>query len=99
MDDFKKHTGEEVFCIITSGNRCVSHNRVVGGSKNSQHLFSKAADFQVYKKADSSLVDPDLIADILESWFPRSCGIGRYHNRVHFDTRPVPARWDNRSNS
>jgi uncharacterized protein YcbK (DUF882 family) len=29
---------------ITSGYRCQSHNREIGGAKNSQHLYGKAAD-------------------------------------------------------
>src|SRR5699024_4417121 len=33
--------------IITSGYRTESHNRKVGGSKNSQHLYGKAVDIKV----------------------------------------------------
>ena len=32
---------------VLSGCRCFAHNRVVGGTKASQHLFGKAADIRV----------------------------------------------------
>ena len=102
IDEFKEKTNEEVFILITSGNRCVGHNAKVGGSPNSMHLKAKAADFKVYRKnvmdakGKPEQVDPDLIANILDRWFPKSKGIGRYKNRTHLDSRDIKARWDTR---
>ena len=73
---------------ITSGCRCASHNAAVGGATTSQHVLARAADFLTDK--------PDHVAGILNEWFPDSCGIGIYSNRVHFDTRANAARWDTR---
>lgn len=33
--------------IITSGYRCLKHNKDTGGVKNSQHLYGRAADIKV----------------------------------------------------
>ena len=33
--------------VITSGYRTVKHNKNIGGAKNSQHLYGKAADIKV----------------------------------------------------
>lgn len=33
--------------IINSGIRCVSHNKKIGGVKNSQHILGKAVDIRV----------------------------------------------------
>ena len=33
--------------VVTSGYRCPVHNEAVGGVKNSQHLYGKAADIYV----------------------------------------------------
>ncbi len=95
---FKKHTGEKVTIEITSGCRCKTHNLKIGGALYSQHPMGIATDFKIWRKVNGrrEQVQPDLVADILESWFPNSCGIGRYKNRTHFDTRPVKARWDHR---
>ncbi len=76
---------------INSGFRCVEHNAKVGGSKNSQHLISKAADFRVKQ------INPDLVANYLERVFPDSYGIGKYNGRTHIDVRRHRARWDQRN--
>lgn len=72
--------------IITSGNRCKSHNKSVGGSPRSQHLLSRAADIKV------SGVAPELVAEYAEQiGVP---GVGRYKTFTHLDTRNgKPVRW------
>lgn len=76
--------------IPTSANRCVEHNRKVGGAKDSQHIISKALDF--YEKG----VDPGETARFLQEAFPDKYGIGVYNSWVHIDVRPEKARWDKR---
>lgn len=76
---------------ITSGSRCVSHNKSVGGSSRSQHLFGRACDFKVKD------THADIVADYLESKYQAIYGIGRYDGRTHVDTRSgTKARWDER---
>lgn len=75
--------------VITSGCRCVGHNRACGGAVNSQHIFGIAADFKVFK--DRKQVDPEIIADWLE--MKSGLGVGRYKSWVHVDTRGSDARW------
>ena len=41
----REHFGKPVY--ITSGYRTAAHNAAVGGSKSSQHLLGRAADFHV----------------------------------------------------
>lgn len=47
LDDIREHYGRPI--VITSGVRCPSHNKAVGGVSNSWHLSShnKATDFYV----------------------------------------------------
>lgn len=71
---------------ITSGCRCKAHNEAVGGSKDSQHLLGRAADFTV---------------DGVPTRFVRAFanrlnvpGMGSYKGFVHIDTRSGKrARW------
>ena len=66
---------------ITSGYRCEKHNAAVGGSKNSQHLYGKAADIKVKG------VNPREVAQIARTL--GFGGIGVYSSWVHVDTRPM----------
>ena len=80
--------------IVTSGNRCASYNKFIGGSDRSQHIESKAADFYV-----STLWSPAEVFDLLEEWYPDKYGIGLYDEWVHLDVRPKKVRWDMRKNT
>lgn len=73
--------------IITSGARCHSHNLVVGGQLDSQHLVGKAADIAVKGMGAS------LVANHFIDWFPGRYGIGRYDGWTHIDVRHGRARW------
>lgn len=42
LDPARKLLGEPI--IVTSGYRCEELNKIVGGAKNSQHLYGQAAD-------------------------------------------------------
>lgn len=73
---------------ISSGCRCEDHNRSVGGSENSQHLFGRAADFSI------NGVRPIEIAKFVDRMHGDKYGLGVYSMWVHFDTRSNgPARW------
>jgi uncharacterized protein YcbK (DUF882 family) len=70
--------------IITSGCRCVKHNKKVGGAKNSFHIYAKAADFKVKG------VSPSEVMDFLDKKFPKQFGFIEYTSWVHVDPRAVP---------
>jgi len=77
--------------VITSGYRCVRHNRAVGGSRNSQHMEGHAVDM---RSPDLSVVD--LAAAAEEVPIFRASGIGVYRGEVewiHLDVRGWRARW------
>jgi uncharacterized protein YcbK (DUF882 family) len=72
---------------ITSGCRCAKHNAKIKGSKNSQHLFGRAADFSVRN------VSPIEVYNFIDDKYPSSLGLGLYSTWVHLDSRDVMARW------
>ena len=91
----REHFGAKVH--ITSGYRTAAHNAAVGGSKSSQHLLGRAADFHVEG------VPVAAVAAYAETLLPARGGIGRYpkdaaHPKrrtgwVHIDTRAGKSRW------
>jgi uncharacterized protein YcbK (DUF882 family) len=72
---------------ILSGCRCNRHNETVGGSTNSQHKLSKAADIVIRTKT------PKEIYEYLDERYPNKYGIGNYGTFTHIDTRTNKARW------
>ena len=76
---------------INSGCRCEAHNKAVGGSKNSKHLYGRAADIVV------SGVPSSQVADYAEA-ISETGGIGRYESFTHIDSRTGTARWDGLAN-
>jgi len=73
---------------IMSGCRCESHNRAVGGAKNSQHVLGNAADVIIQG------VPARVVAGYLEGSYPSGYGVGRYLTFTHFDVRKgAGARW------
>lgn len=95
LQKIRDHFGRPV--VITSGYRTAAHNAAVGGSKSSQHLLGRAADFYVEG------VDVAVVAAYAETLLPARGGIGRYpkdakHPKrstgwVHIDTRAGRSRW------
>lgn len=91
----REHFGAKVH--ITSGYRTAEHNAAVGGSKSSQHLLGRAADFYVEG------VPVATVAAYAETLLSGRGGIGRYpkdakHPKrmtgwVHIDTRTNKSRW------
>lgn len=73
--------------IITSGCRCPSYNRQIGGATNSQHMLGRAADIQVKG------IEPGEVRDWIADHYP-AASLGRYASFTHVDTRTDgPARW------
>ena len=95
LQKIRDHFGRPV--VITSGYRTTEHNAAVGGSKSSQHLLGRAADFYVEG------VPVATVAAYAETLLPGRGGIGRYpkdakHPKrmtgwVHIDTRTNKSRW------
>lgn len=75
---------------LTNAYRCESHNEEVGGAKNSQHLYGKAADLQCS-------ITPSELADAIEQLIEDNKisqgGLGRYNTFTHYDIRGTKARW------
>lgn len=76
---------------INSAYRSPAHNKAVGGAKNSQHLYGRAADIVVQGVA------PDVVADTIENLINEGVisqgGLGRYNTFTHYDIRGYKARW------
>ena len=77
---------------ITSGYRHEAYNRKIGGAKNSQHVYAKAADIQVKG------LEPEHVARIIEKLIAagkmKQGGLGIYKRGwVHYDVRGKKARW------
>ena len=79
LDQLREHFDAPV--TITSGNRCVTHNKKEGGAVRSQHLLGRAVDMKVKG------VTPKRVYDYLDQLYPRTYGIKLYWNRIHFDVR------------
>ena len=77
---------------INSGYRSPEHNQAVGGSKNSQHVFGKAADIAVNSRAPKQVYD--IIEVMIASGNMLQGGLGLYDTFVHYDIRKTKARWD-----
>jgi len=87
----RDHFGKPV--SVTSGCRCETHNRKVGGVDGSQHSpdnegITHAADGVV------SGISPKEVGKYINSIFPNTLGVGVYSNFTHIDSRlDKPYRW------
>lgn len=80
--------------IVTSGYRTAAHNRAVGGSAHSQHLYGRAADVRI------AGVSVERAASVAETLLAGRGGIGRYPpgpgrktGWLHLDVRSRKSRW------
>lgn len=86
LQAIRNHFGQPV--TINSGYRTANHNKSVGGSVYSQHLFGTAADIVV------AGVKPDDVAAYAETLLVNTGGIGRYKGFTHVDVRSTKSRWN-----
>ncbi len=77
--------------ITGSGYRTESHNKEVGGAKNSQHLYAKAADINAKGYTPKQLYDA--IERLIKEGRMLQGGLGLYKSFVHYDIRGTKARW------
>ena len=77
---------------LTNAYRCPTHNKAVGGVKNSQHVLGKAADIKIKG------LTPQEVAVILDRLTTDGeilqGGIGIYSTFTHYDIRGKKARWN-----
>ena len=73
--------------MITSGFRTESHNKKVGGTRDSKHVKGIAADIVVKG------VSPSKVAAYADLLMPDKGGIGEYRTFVHVDVRHEKSRW------
>jgi uncharacterized protein YcbK (DUF882 family) len=77
---------------INSAYRSPQHNKRIGGVKNSQHIYGRAADItsRDYTPKQLHTEIERLIAkgEMLEG------GLGLYNGFVHYDIRGYKARWN-----
>lgn len=93
LEDVRSFTGAPIH--ISSGCRCRSHNRAVGGkpasdvSMGSKHMYGVAADVVMGVRLQRR------VFAYLDTKYPNKCGIGLYPERgfMHIDVRPNKARW------
>ena len=83
LQAIRNHFGKSV--NITSGYRCSSHNKAVGGDPNSSHMQGMAADIVV------AGVNPGEVAKFAESM--GIVRIGRYNDFVHVGSGTVKRFW------
>lgn len=90
VDEFRHRLGVPVYIVDQGGSgvRCKEHNdSLPGAAKNSQHLYGMAADLHSSKS-------PEEMYRVAEEVLGNTGGIGLYSWGIHFDKRPVKARWD-----
>ena len=85
LQKIRTHFGASV--TITSAYRTPPHNKSVGGTTYSQHLYGKAADVKVKG------VTPKKVAAYAETLLKNKGGIGTYSTFTHIDVRVTKARW------
>jgi uncharacterized protein YcbK (DUF882 family) len=85
----RDYLGEPVH--VNSGYRTPPYNAKVGGKKKSQHLLAKAADITVKSKTPKQLYA--IIEKLISQGKMKQGGLGLYPGFVHYDVRPVKARW------
>ena len=86
LEKIRNHFSKPVY--INSAYRNPAYNAMIGGAKNSMHMYGCAADIHIKG------VSPKKIAEYANTIMPNSGGIGIYDNFCHIDVRNVKARWN-----
>ena len=86
LQKIRTHFGKPV--TITSAYRTPAHNKTVGGTTYSQHLYGRAADIKI------SGVTPKQVAEYAETLLKNYGGIGIYNTFTHIDVRDICSRWN-----
>jgi len=84
--------GEPIFIRITGPNRCHKHNTDIGGARHSYHTLGMGVDFSAFDCHSGDRIKPRIIYDRIDLLYPEKYGLKEYHNRVHFDVRPIKWR-------
>ncbi|MGE4345954.1 MAG: YcbK family protein [Flavobacteriaceae bacterium] len=77
--------------VTGSGYRTRTHNKRVGGTKNSLHLEAKAADINAKGLTPKQLYD--VIEKSIAQGKMKQGGLGLYPTFVHYDIRGTKTRW------
>jgi uncharacterized protein YcbK (DUF882 family) len=77
---------------LTNGYRSPSHNKKVGGAKNSMHLYGKACDMKVKGMTPKQVLL--VIERLIKEGKMMQGGIGLYNTFTHYDIRGTKARWN-----
>lgn len=80
LDRAREYFGQPI--LITSGLRCVTQNKIVGGIPNSKHMYGKAADCSLNSRSSN---DPKLYA-----WFKKQPEVSYTYTgfgAVHVDVK------------
>jgi len=84
LQKIRNHFGKPV--TITSAYRTPTHNKKVGGTMYSQHLYGRACDIKVQG------IKPADVAKYAETLLDEG-GIGIYNTFTHIDVRSTKSRW------
>lgn len=87
LQDIRNHFKKAVNTENHSVYRTPTHNKKIGGSPTSRHMYGIAADFHVVG------VEHKAVYEYLNQKYPNKYGIGLYSWGVHVDTRPNKSRW------
>tara|TARA_R110000851_G_scaffold320963_1_gene486092 strand:- start:309 stop:710 length:402 start_codon:yes stop_codon:yes gene_type:complete len=80
---------------INSAYRSPSHNKKIGGKKNSYHIKGMAADITVKGYTPRKLAR--VILKLIKAGKLEDGGLGLYNGFIHWDIRGRKGRWDNSS--
>jgi len=78
---------------VTSGPRCATHNKAVGGAKNSEHLIRPDEDVDAVDIQVKGHTPQEVYLYLKNLPYANLLGLGKYKTFVHVDPRGYAARW------